>query len=113
MEEPPNCFIAKSKDILVLVDGFSNIIIIDFPSKGLSASIEDLFWPSLLSFLSFASSIIFLSKEEELEIAKQKGFDKLLYYTWTCWYPKDDEPCNECKMCKERIIECRSIGDTT
>ena len=62
---------------------------------------------------NFNYPIRHLSKEEELEIAKQKGFDKLLYYTWTCWYPKDDEPCNECKMCKERIIECRSIGDTT
>ena len=52
------------------------------------------------------------NKEEKLEDAKQLEFDELLYYTWTCWYPKDDEPCNECKMCKERIIECRSIGDT-
>ena len=52
------------------------------------------------------------NKEEMLEDAKQLGFDELLYYTWTCWYPKNDEPCNECKMCKERIIECRNIGDT-
>ena len=38
----------------------------------------------------------------------------LLYYTWTCWYPTDKgEPCGKCKICKERIIECRSIGDIT
>ena len=53
-----------------------------------------------------------LTREEMLEDAKKHGFDELMYYTWTCWYPKNGEPCNECKICKERIIECRSIGDT-
>ena len=63
-------------------------------------------------FSGFNQPLRTINKEEMLEDAKQFGFDELLYYTWTCWYPKDDEPCNECKMCKERIIECRSIGDT-
>ena len=53
-----------------------------------------------------------LTREQMFEDAKSHGFDDLMYYTWTCWYPKDDKPCNECKICKERIIECRSIGDT-
>ena len=44
-----------------------------------------------------------------LEVAKQKGFDDLLYYTWTCWYPNDREPCGECHVCNERIIECKEI----
>ena len=47
-----------------------------------------------------------------VEEAKKLGFDDLLYYTWTCWYPVDGKPCNKCKTCSERIIECRSIGDT-
>ena len=54
-----------------------------------------------------------LSKEDELEEAKKLGFDDLLYYTWSCWNQQDNKSCNKCKPCKERIIECRSIGDTT
>jgi GNAT superfamily N-acetyltransferase len=52
------------------------------------------------------------NKKEMLEEAEQKGFDDLLYYTWTCWNPQGNKSCNKCKPCKERIIECRSIGDT-
>ena len=63
-EEPPNCFIAISNDILVLVDGFSKIIIIDLPSKGLSSSGADLFKFFLLDFLDLASSIIFLNSSD-------------------------------------------------
>jgi GNAT superfamily N-acetyltransferase len=55
-----------------------------------------------------------LTREDMLEMAEKMGFDELLYYTWTCWYPTDKgEPCGKCKICKERIIECRSIGDIT
>ena len=50
-----------------------------------------------------------LRKGEMLEIAKTRGFDELLYYTWTCWYPKNGKPCNECKVCSERIIESKEI----
>jgi len=49
------------------------------------------------------------NKKEMLEEAKKLGFDDLLYYTWTCWYPINGKPCNKCKTCSERIIECRSI----
>ena len=49
------------------------------------------------------------NKKEMLEVAKQKGFDDLLYYTWTCWYPNDREPCGECHVCRERIIESKEI----
>ena len=52
-----------------------------------------------------------LRKEEMLEIAEKRGFDELLYYTWTCWYPNNGKPCNECKVCSERIIECKEITD--
>ena len=60
IEEPPSCLMAISKDILVLVEGFSKIIAIDLPSKGLSSSGADLFKFFLLSFLDFASSIILI-----------------------------------------------------
>ena len=42
MDDPPSCFTAISKDILVLVDGFSKIITMDLPAKGLSSSAADL-----------------------------------------------------------------------
>ena len=54
-----------SKDILVLVEGFSKIIAIDFPSKGLSSSGADLFKFFLFNFLDFASSIIVLNSLED------------------------------------------------
>jgi hypothetical protein len=51
-----------------------------------------------------------LTREDMLEIAEKRGVDDLLYYTWTCWYPTDKgEPCGKCKICKERIIECKEI----
>ena len=65
IDDPPNCLIAKSKDILVLVDGFSNIMIIDLQAKGLSLSAEALPWDDLFAFLILASSIIFLNIEVE------------------------------------------------
>jgi len=49
------------------------------------------------------------NKKKMLKVAKQKGFDDLLYYTWTCWYPNDREPCGECHVCRERIIESKEI----
>ena len=64
-------------------------------------------------FSGFNNALRGTNKHKMLEEAKELGFDELLYYTWTCWYPIGDKPCNKCKMCKERIIECRSLGDTT
>ncbi len=63
-------------------------------------------------FSGFNHALRGTNKYKMLEEAKKLGFDDLLYYTWTCWWPVDDKPCNKCKLCKQRIIECRSIGDT-
>ena len=63
-------------------------------------------------FSGFNQPLRTTNKEKMLEESKKLGFDELLYYTWTCWYPINGKPCNKCKMCEERIIECRSIGDT-
>tara|TARA_A100001391_G_scaffold88473_1_gene58538 strand:- start:227 stop:1426 length:1200 start_codon:yes stop_codon:yes gene_type:complete len=64
-------------------------------------------------FAGFNHALRRTNKYEMLNEAKKLGFDDLLYYTWTCWWPVDDKPCNKCKLCKQRIIECRSLGDTT
>ena len=59
-------------------------------------------------FSGFICSIRNLYKEDILEIANKDGYEELLYYTWSCWYPIDGKPCNKCKVCKDRIIECRN-----
>jgi len=63
-------------------------------------------------FSGFNQPLRTTNKKEMLEESKKLGFDDLLYYTWTCWFPINGKPCNKCKTCNERIIECRSIGDT-
>ena len=62
-------------------------------------------------FSGFNQPLRVTNKEKMLKESKKLGFDELLYYTWTCWYPINGKPCNKCKMCEERTIECRSIGD--
>jgi len=69
-------------------------------------------YKELSIFEGFNQPLRTTNKKKMLEEAKKLGFDDLLYYTWTCWYPVDGKPCNKCKTCSERIIECRSIGDT-
>ena len=53
------------------------------------------------------------NKYEMLEEAKKLGFDDLLLTTHGLVGESGDKPCNKCKLCKQRIIECRSLGDTT
>jgi len=60
-------------------------------------------------FSGFTCSIRDLYKEDILEIAKKDGYEEFLYYTWSCWYPIDGKPCNKCKVCEDRIIECREL----
>ena len=50
-----------------------------------------------------------ITKEDILKRAKRKGWDKYLYYTWSCWFPtKEGEQCGKCEMCKDRIIPYKS-----
>jgi hypothetical protein len=46
------------------------------------------------------------SKKDLLDKAKANGFDKILYLSWSCWFPnpKTGKECGKCPMCKERII---------
>lgn len=46
------------------------------------------------------------SKLDLLEKAKKYNFDKILYLSWSCWFPNPEngKACGKCPMCKERII---------
>lgn len=45
------------------------------------------------------------SKSDLLAKAKKYGYDNILKYTWSCWFPnKSGTPCGKCPMCKERIV---------
>lgn len=45
------------------------------------------------------------SKSDLLAKAKKHGYDNILKYTWSCWFPnKSGTPCGKCPMCKERIV---------
>ena len=100
------------------VDGEWNIILncaIDkggnFDSSKLPEEHKDLkFWEG------FTYGLREFTKHDQLEMAKKMGFDEIMYYTWTCWFPtKDGKPCNKCSMCTGypasggRIIECKEI----
>lgn len=59
---------------------------------------------SLKIFDRFVFSTIKLTKKDMLNISKKGGYDNILGLTWSCWYPRDGEPCGKCIMCYERII---------
>lgn len=48
--------------------------------------------------------IIYLTKNDMLEIATKNNYDKVLKLTWSCWFPKNGFPCGNCDMCLHRII---------
>lgn len=46
------------------------------------------------------------SKSDLLAKAKKHGYDNILKYTWSCWFPNQQtgQACGKCPMCKERIV---------
>jgi hypothetical protein len=46
------------------------------------------------------------SKSDLLAKAKKHGYDNILKYTWSCWFPNQTtgQACGKCPMCKERIV---------
>ena len=55
-------------------------------------------------FRNMVFPTFYLSKQDMLNIAKNNGYDDILKYTWSCWFPKKGKPCNNCPMCYQRII---------
>lgn len=56
-------------------------------------------------FRRFRYPIVHLSKEQMWQEAKNCGYDKILEMTWSCWYPRNRQPCEKCEMCKRRIVQ--------
>ena len=54
-----------------------------------------------LYYLSFP--LFNKSKKDLCQSAKKHKFDGILRLTWSCWFPKNGTPCNECPMCIERF----------
>lgn len=46
------------------------------------------------------------TKLDLLAKGKKYGYDNILKYTWSCWFPnqKTGNACGKCPMCKERIV---------
>jgi len=44
------------------------------------------------------------TKQDLLVSANKYKFDNILKLTWSCWFPKNGQPCKKCPMCRERII---------
>jgi len=51
------------------------------------------------------------TKEEMLAWSQAHGFD--LSPCWSCWHPKDGEPCGKCRMCRERIVPFKRVTPRT
>lgn len=64
---------------------------------------KDLTEKSLIIFKNFIFSTLHLSKMDMLNISKKNNFSEILKMTWSCWYPKNNKPCNKCVMCRERL----------
>lgn len=48
--------------------------------------------------------VAYISKKQMLEIAKKNGYDSILRKSWSCWFPKNGQPCGRCPMCRSRVI---------
>lgn len=49
-------------------------------------------------------SVVHLTKQDMLKIAKRNKYDDILKQTWSCWFPINGKPCGKCDMCKHRVI---------
>tara|TARA_Y100000385_G_scaffold291284_1_gene368336 strand:+ start:6341 stop:7087 length:747 start_codon:yes stop_codon:yes gene_type:complete len=43
------------------------------------------------------------TKKELCDTAKKYNFDDIMRKSWSCWFPKNNEPCKKCPMCRQRF----------
>jgi hypothetical protein len=65
--------------------------------------------PYFKVYSRFRFPLSHLSKKEIYLKAVKENWNKYLEYTWSCWFPKNGNPCGRCDMCRERVIPQRRI----
>lgn len=59
---------------------------------------------TLKVFSRYHLPILELTKEEMLETAIKNDWYEILKNTWSCWYPDNGRPCEECFACERRVV---------
>lgn len=54
-------------------------------------------------FNKFLLPVINYTKENMYKESIEYNFNSILDQTWSCWYPRNNKPCNRCDMCKHRL----------
>lgn len=54
-------------------------------------------------FNNFLLPVINYTKEDMYQESLKYNFNNILNETWSCWYPKNNKPCNRCDMCRNRL----------
>jgi hypothetical protein len=65
--------------------------------------------PYFKVYEKFRFPFLHLNKKEIYLKAVKENWNKYLEYTWSCWYPKNGEPCGSCDMCRGRVIPQRKL----
>jgi hypothetical protein len=60
----------------------------------------------LLIFRHMTYPLIRMTKDAMLKVAQEAGYSDILKRTWTCWMPKNGQPCGKCEMCRRRVLPC-------
>lgn len=56
----------------------------------------------LMMFAHLRFPLLTMTKQDMVQLAQAGGYLELLRETWTCWYPKGNQPCGKCSMCRQR-----------
>lgn len=59
--------------------------------------------PSLNAFSRYQTPLFDISREQMIELSSDSWLE-VLKITWSCWYPKEGQPCQRCFTCKRRPL---------
>ena len=103
MNHPIELAVEKEPDSSMMYNSIYNKV----QGHGINCKIKSTLikrYPELEIYQNFRFSTLHLSKKDMLKIAIKHGFSNILKLTWSCWYPQNGKPCQQCIMCKERLI---------
>ena len=61
-------------------------------------------YKDLVIFKYLRFPIAHLTKQEMLDICREKNWKDIIKTTFSCWFPSFGEPCGTCDMCRKRIV---------